>query len=208
MTSKKVYKFALALIFSLSISIFPLQATSVSSPQTFLQLPLVRQSTDYTCGAAAALSILGYFGENNLESEIAKELGTKPSIGTHHQKMISFFKSKNFQVEAHSEMSIEELKAFIKQGKPVLCLIQAWEDDVTDYSNYWGIGHYVVAIGYDNQNIYFMDPWVLGQYTYLPQDEFINRWHQLTSDNMHLIHWGMAVSKSKVAPSEKFLYMQ
>ncbi len=31
----------------------------------------------------------------------------------------------------------------------------------------WGDGHYAVAVGYDQQNIYLMDPSILGNYGYI-----------------------------------------
>lgn len=170
---------------------------SKSSIQKIISVPLTKQSNEYTCGAAAALSILMHFGDESLESEVAKELNTQPKIGTYYKKMVQFFQNKGYQIEPQENMSLETLKEHLMQEKPVLCLIQAWEDNVSDYANYWGIGHYVVAIGYDENRIYFMDPWVIGNYAYLPIDEFMNRWHQLTHENVRLHQWGMAISKGK-----------
>jgi len=47
----------------------------------------------------------------------------------------------------------------------------------SDWSQDWEDGHYVVGIGYDSNNIYFMDPATMGNYTYIPVDEFLARWH-------------------------------
>ena len=170
---------------------------SKADVENLIPLPLVKQSTEYTCGAAAVLSILKYFGDETLEAELVKQLGTNSNYGTDYRQMVQFFQSKGFQITAHAGMSMSELQEHISQGKPVLCLIQAWESGIQDYSDYWGIGHYVVAIGYDAERIYLMDPWMLGNYAYIPKKEFISRWHQLTYDNIHLNQWGMALSKGK-----------
>jgi hypothetical protein len=39
-------------------------------------------------------------------------------------------------------------------------------------------GHYVVAIGFDDANIYFMDPSISGRRGYLSWREFKQRWHE------------------------------
>ena len=54
-------------------------------------------------------------------------------------------------------MSYDDLEGFIDKKKPVICLIQAWNGDSDyDYSKDWEDGHYVIAIGYDKNNIYFI----------------------------------------------------
>jgi hypothetical protein len=77
-------------------------------------------------------------------------------------------------------------------GRPVICSIQAYADDdkPKDYTKD-GNGHYVVAIGYDeNGNWYFMDPSANykgtpanPRYAYLPEAEFLKRWHE--DEGMH-----------------------
>ena len=62
----------------------------------------------------------------------------------------------------------------------------------------WEDGHYVVAIGYDNKNIYLMDPSTLGNYTFIPIPEFLDRWHdQDPYTSEFLIHFGMVIDKGQ-----------
>jgi predicted double-glycine peptidase len=78
----------------------------------------------------------------------------------------------------YTDQTLEDLKKFIDQGKPIIVIIQAWPDNYpVDWSNDWKDGHFVVAVGYDDYYVYFMDPSTLGNYTYIPQDEFLERWH-------------------------------
>lgn len=93
-------------------------------------------------------------------------------------------------------MTIADLKKTIDAGKPVICLIQAWADKAVDYSNDWEDGHYVVAIGHDSDNIYFMDPSTLSNYTFIPTKEFVNRWHD-TDGKEKLVHFGLIIEKAK-----------
>lgn len=203
---------SLFIVFSVATPAFSQQVFNKNSIENLITLPLARQSNDYTCGAAVAISLLTYFGDSPLEIEAAKELGTNPDYGTDFRVMTHFFKTKGYQVLAQEDMSLKDVQDFISQGKPVVCLIQAWEDDVKDYTHYWGVGHYVTAVGYDDERIYFMDPWVMGNYAYIPKQEFNNRWHVITHDDIHLSHWGMVVNKEQQSNSSydpnAVLYLQ
>ena len=167
-----------------------------NSIEHFIPLPLTRQSTDYTCGAAAVLSIHGYFGENPLEVDLVSPLQLTSAFGTDRKSMESYFQSIGYEISVHEPMSLSNLKEYLSEGHPVLCLVQAW-DNQKDYTNYWGIGHYIIAIGYDQERIYFMDPWILGNYGYISIGEFMNRWHQQAADGTQVIQWGLAILKEK-----------
>ncbi len=80
-------------------------------------------------------------------------------------------------------MTLRQLQDEITSGRPVVVLIQAYkdDDDPTPYQDDWNNGHYVVAIGYDNDFIYFEDPWLLGTIGYMEKTDFLNRWHDTIS---------------------------
>jgi predicted double-glycine peptidase len=59
------------------------------------------------------------------------------------------------------------------------------------YATGYDEGHYVVAVGYDSQNFYFMDPATLGNYTYIPTAEFASRWHDSDQVGKKLEHFGI-----------------
>lgn len=44
-------------------------------------------------------------------------------------------------------------------------------------------GHYNVLVGYDHENFFLMDPSTQGHYAYIPQSEFIDRWHDIVGKN-------------------------
>ena len=100
-------------------------------------------------------------------------------------------------------MTLEQLKKNIDAKKPVIVLIQAWTEKPVDYSKDWEDGHYAVAIGYDDKKVYFMDPSTLGNYTYVPVQQFQDRWHD-TDGSEKLTHFGMVVEKtsSKYKPDD------
>ncbi len=76
-------------------------------------------------------------------------------------------------------MTISLLENSLDQKRPVIVLIQAWkdDDDPIPYPSNFDNGHYVVAIGYDRDYIYFEDPWIHGSLTYMSRSDLYDRWH-------------------------------
>ncbi len=167
---------------------------SISTIHNLIRVPLTRQATDYTCGVAALQSVLYYYGEEFREDELVEKLGPALENGTKYPRMIEFVKSLNFLVEVRTGMTLENLKQLMDEKKPVILLIQAWSQSPVDYSQDWNEGHYAIAIGYDNQNVYFMDPSTLGNYTFIPIREFLDRWHDQDGQTL-LYQFGMVISK-------------
>lgn len=161
-----------------------------------IRVPMTRQATDYTCGVAAVQSVFGYYGEEIREDVLSKELKADPKDGTKYEEIVSLAKSKGFAVQVHTNMRFEALTRLLDQRKPVIVLIQAWSEKPVDYAKDWDDGHYVVAIGYDKKNVYFMDPSTLGNYTFIPIAEFLKRWHD-TDTKVKLYNFGMVIEKTK-----------
>lgn len=58
-----------------------------------------QQTTEITCGPAAALTVLVHFGNTNwTEKEIAKIMDTKPAVGADIKGMVEFFKPIGWDV--------------------------------------------------------------------------------------------------------------
>ena len=163
-------------------------------PANIIRIPMTRQATNYTCGVAALQSVLMFYGDEFLESDLAKLLKANPQEGTAYAEMKRFSESKGYNVQVYKDMKVSDLKKLLDAGKPVICVIQAWPERKVNYKTDWDDGHYVVAIGYDDGNVYFMDPSTLGNYTYIPTDEFLVRWHD-TDSKVKLNHFGMVVQK-------------
>lgn len=163
-----------------------------------IRVPLSRQATDYTCGASALQSVLGYYGENVREAALAKQLRSNYEAGTRYQDIARIAKKRGYSVSIIRNAKLENLKALLDKGIPAICLIQAWPERHVNYKDDWDDGHYVVAIGYDENNVYFMDPCTLGNYTFIPTSEFLDRWHDRTTGE-RLVHFIMTVTKPKPA---------
>lgn len=168
----------------------------VTLPSNVIRVPLTRQATSYTCGVSALQSVLGYWGEAHREDELAKACKSNYQQGTAYQRIAKYAQSQGFKVDIRKQMKLQELKALLDQKLPVICLIQAWPERSVDYAKDWEDGHYVVAIGYDDSRMYFMDPSTLGNYTYIPTSQFEQRWHD-TDGKERLFNFGMIISKER-----------
>lgn len=191
--------------------------TSISARETLdkntvknlIPVPITRQSTDYTCGVSVMQSVLGYYGDDIREDNLAKALGAKPDSGTDYMHSVEYAKLKGYEVAVYKDMTLNQLQEFITKGQPVICAIQAWSEKPANYKEDWEDGHYVIAIGYDKDRIYFMDPSTLGNYTYIPIPEFLNRWHDVDQRGNKLIHFGIVITKNKpVYHPEDIKYLQ
>ncbi|NLC40190.1 MAG: hypothetical protein GX763_04635 [Clostridiaceae bacterium] len=167
-------------------------------PTVLIEMPLVRQATRYSCGVACAQSILRYAGNDFdvREDNLISALGANDEDGTNYKKIVELLNTKShytdstkdgnenkITAEPEFELTIADLCAYLDQGKPVICAIQAWSYlTISEYKLEYDSGHYVIAIGYDSENIYFMDPSTSGNYAYIPRDEFAARWHDVDEE--------------------------
>lgn len=176
-------------------------------------VPLVRQPDGYTCGVASLQSVLHYFGHVVRFDRLAAALGANPKQGTNYQRIAEYAQAQSINVTIRIEMTLGELLSFIDAGLPVIVALQAWgSEPEMDYVDEWDDGHYVVVVGYDDHNLYFMDPSTLGNYTFIPLTEFLARWHDCY-DNDHgivrLHRFGMAFQGDDVQyDSQRILHLR
>jgi len=163
----------------------------ISQADVLLNVPSIRQSTEYSCGAATFSSILAFYGHDLSEKEVMNLIGTT-SGGTNPESFLSGSKKFGLKSELIEGMTEKGIRNYLDKGIPVILSIQAWGDK-KDYTVDWNDGHYVVAIGYDKNGFYFMDPSQLG-YSYLETNDLNDRWHDIRRDNKKkYIHLGIII---------------
>lgn len=123
---------------------FTMESTKTRTMLT--HYPTYQQTTEYTCGPAAALTVLAYYGNREYtEMSLAKAMKTDHTVGTDLLSMVKFFKGIGWQVgTGFGSMPFATYEAFrefardsLKKGNPILV------ENVD-----WG-GHWRVIIGYD-----------------------------------------------------------
>ena len=102
--------------------------TSTDNRIILTNYPTYQQTTEYSCGPAAALTVLNYFGNNDFdEAALIKKMKTKPNVGTSLGNMIKFFKSIGWKVQSSLDAPPMDEDAFQKfvmknlsRGKPII----------------------------------------------------------------------------------------
>jgi len=160
-------------------------------PQNLIRVPTVKQRTNFSCGNAATLALLRYWRWDAYarvdETALYLPLETTHAKGTEPQPIAAFLNNAGGVTAEyrHSDVTVCELERAIDARQPPIVDLQAWRDHETPWRDLWDAGHYVVMVGYDSQNLFFMDPCTVapGTYVYLPRAELAERWHDLAGDH-------------------------
>jgi hypothetical protein len=112
---------------------------------TLLDVDSYQQTTEYTCGPAAVITLLKYYGKQGDEMIIANEMGTSTTVGTNPQQMAAWLNTHGFVATWHENGTLELLRENL--GNQIPTLVE-WSD--------WG-GHWVLVIGYDTRNTESLD---------------------------------------------------
>ena len=177
-------------------------------------LPDVRQSTDYSCGAAAMESVLAYYGRDIDEENLRELLGTTAESGTYPDDIVRVAEELGFQASVKENLTIADLEASLGEGVPVMVDGQAWRSSY-EFNDSWSDiaddGHWMVVIGMDEKNVYFEDPYILGSRGYMSRQEFEQRWHNargLTpTDTVKQNHLGVFIRSDKPAKPVPFRHI-
>lgn len=145
-----------------------------------ISIPFGIQTFDFDCGAKALQLVMAYYGVEKREDALIKDLKSDKD-GTSIKNMVGVAKENGFEVIARSGVSLETVKQYVEKDIPVIVLLQAWaerymtlEDWKTDYDD----GHYAIVIGYKDNIVIFEDPSSFRR-TWLTEEEFIARWHDM-----------------------------
>ena len=127
------------------------EAASTDSRIILRNYPTYQQTRENTCGPAAALTVLYYYGvKDYTEESLAREMKTRPyPIGTNPKDMLAFFERIGWKTQSsiNRDKRFDEYADFmkfvqdnLKAGIPIMV------ENVE-----WG-GHWRVIIGYDTMN--------------------------------------------------------
>ena len=176
------------------------QAVTFGLPDNTLPVPLVRQHEDYSCGDVATLALLRYWKWDDFahtpETALYAPLHTSAKDGTDPAPMADYL-SRVAGVSAEyqsGDVGVADLERAVDRGEPPIVDIQAWQDvqrlaDLKPWQTDWNDGHYVVLVGYDARNFFFMDPSTHGTYAFIPRGELEARWHDVVgAANVHTQH--------------------
>jgi predicted double-glycine peptidase len=168
-----------------------------------IPIPDTRQKSGYTCGPAALSAIFSYWGEFVDEEDLALELGSDPVGGTPPVGLMQAAMKRGYQTAWHERMTNQELKHYLEEGRPVVIAVQAWASTPAELAG--DSGHYVIAIDYDDTNVYFEDPALDDARGYIPWQDFEDRWHDKDKTGRPYSRLGLAIWKDERPVTEAFV---
>ncbi len=181
-----------------------------ASPLPFESVPDVRQSTGYTCGAAALQAVLSYWGIDEREDRLAARLHSTPEAGTHPLDIVRVAREFGLTADLREGLELPDLERALAEGRTVIVDLQAWrERSDIPWSETWDDGHYMVLLGLDSVNLYFEDPSLLGARGLIPRAEFVERWHDyegaepLDPTDRKYVHMAIFLEGARPAPAPR-----
>jgi hypothetical protein len=107
---------------------------------------IVGSIVNSNCGAACAMVCGKHFGVGPDDLEAwKKELGTTEENSTHPHAIATYLTKLGLRVETKSHATISQMAAAIKQGAPVITVVQDYGNVLSPKANY--SGHYLTVIG-------------------------------------------------------------
>ena len=179
----------------LPLLLFPVTASASPKPKLprkYLQVPLVKQETSYSCCPAALLAVMRYWGVyEGDEAELYPLLGTSPEEGTHPKSIKNVAAAHGLSARFEQDMTLKRLSRALKNGETAILDIQAWRKECSTmtWEQTWEEGHYVALVAQDSHFLYVMDPSMPGSYGYIPLDEFESRWHDYANEGGQRIEY-------------------
>ena len=138
-----------------------------------------QQETEWTCSAACLRAALLHLGFDLPEADLAAAIGARKDRGAETSDIVAAANKIGFQAWEQSFQSLDEAKATLKNGIPIIADIQSF--------NHPGKGHYVLLAGFNDQGFMMMDPNTKGK-TALPN------WRLIPSEQLEEIWWDRAMA--------------
>ena len=129
---------------ALFVSVPPLEPLPQS--RVVLQVEYIPQTESWDCGPACLTSVMRHYGSTRTLDDVKGQLKETDDGGTLVLEMISGARLNGFHVEL-SNSSINELRRSLFDGKPLILFLHPYPDFVRCIGRR---GHYVVAVGYDD----------------------------------------------------------
>lgn len=178
-----------------------------AAPVRELAVPDVRQATDYTCSASALQAVLAYYGVEQREDELARQLGATPEDGAPPEAIVRVALAHGLTAAKRDGMVIDDLAREIAAGNPVIVELQAWAGAPrASWIDAWDDGHYAIAIAVDGDRVVFEDPSVLGSRAVLTRRELEERWHDIDFGHRN-VRTGIVFGGKRPAPRPPHVHM-
>lgn len=131
------------------------------------------------CGPAVLKMILGYYGIEKSEDELAQLAGTTLYLGTSNEAIKQVLEQHGLTVEIKNNSTFEDIEQWLKKGVPVIVDWFSSALELTDTAD----GHYSVVVGLNATHIYIQDPETGGLRTFRRGD-FMRVWFDFKGESI------------------------
>ena len=160
-----------------------------------LEVPHLRQSTNYSCGPACVAMVLQFHGHQATEQRLIKAMGCTPELGTSPIQIARYLRAIRHSHKQQQRMTIPLLQAYLDREWPVIVAYQAWphRPSETDLAHTWDNGHYSVVVAIEDDRICLVDPSSKRKRRWLDCQKFLAHWRDLETPLRAYVKWGVAV---------------
>ena len=104
---------------------FAALASATAWPAKFIEMPLIRQGRDYTCGVAATASVVNFWtGDEWLEDDLCFKLKCNDQDGTRYREIVTWAQKQDYNAQVRQNMTLTDVFKIIDAGTPLIVLIQ------------------------------------------------------------------------------------
>lgn len=123
-----------------------------------IEVPYFRQEQRYSCGIACLRMVINYWGGQFTEVEIIEVADISPLLGMTPRAIVEAARVLGYAGSSEKGMTWNRLRELLDERKPIIALVDA----NLLYLGRVGLGHFVVIIGLENDNVIFHCPVIGG----------------------------------------------
>jgi len=132
------------------------------------------------CGPASLKIVLGYYGVNKSEKEIAELTGATKILGTNANSLTRVAKQLGFKVVVKNNSNFTDIEKWLAKGVPPI--VDWFTRGRQDYSDTnVADGHYSVVCGIGDEYIYLQDS-EIGGIRKIKKDDFERVWFDFSGE--------------------------
>ena len=195
---------------------------TLADADVYIEIPALRQYGGYTCGVTCVQMLMNWLDPYAADLNLTcyeELLGTTSEKGTPPDSIMGYLAENDVAFAASEHWSLEDLRAALDAGHPVMMALQAWSsaddgsynvDDPANADTYLVEGHWVICVGYcddpDEPYFIFNDPACVG-HTLLYADELAERWIDMDGDGVIYDHFGIEITQSSMFDAGGLFHM-
>ena len=136
-----------------------------------VEVPYRRQEHRYSCGIACLCMVIHYWGGQFTEMEIIAVADISPLLGMTPKAIVEAAMVLGYAGSSEKGMTWQRVRELLDEGNPIIALVDA----NLLYLGRVGLGHFVVIIGLENDNVIFHCP-VIGENIVADKGIFFAAW--------------------------------